>query len=396
MGKDGLNFSRRFPALDGVRGLAALCVLMYHVGITTGYNLDGWLGPLTARLNLGVSLFFALSGFLLYRPFVIARSTSTASTSSWRYYRRRAIRVFPAYWVALAAIALIPGIIEQNDALAPLDSGQVWRYALLTSVYTANTAPLGLSQAWTLCVELTFYLLLPLWALVAARAPRIAWELGGLLLLACASIGVRILTYSAGDAYISLTIAGTFAWFAVGMALARVSVAVEQKPAWIPRVEVWWSLAAGVYAVGVWGGLPRLADGQPSTGQWLAEYLLNMLITFLILAPICLGRPLGSIDGWLAWRPLRYLGRVSYGIYLWHLVVLAYIHAHRFDSPWFNGPFGLSVALTFLGAVVFATASWYLVERPSVRLERCWAHHPTTASGDPSAAPGTVAAEAHS
>jgi len=98
----------RLPALDAIRGAAAVAIVIYHAGIVTGFNVLSPIGALTARLSVGVPVFFALSGFLLYRPFVVARRISGPRVDIRRYYRRRLVRIVPAYWLVIACVVLIP------------------------------------------------------------------------------------------------------------------------------------------------------------------------------------------------------------------------------------------------------------------------------------------------
>ena len=97
----------RFPLLDPLRAVAALMVVVTHTAELGGFNREHWVGAWTVRLDSGVAIFFVLSAFLLYRPFVSARLDGRAIPRVWRYARRRALRILPAYWVALIALGLL-------------------------------------------------------------------------------------------------------------------------------------------------------------------------------------------------------------------------------------------------------------------------------------------------
>src|SRR5438067_1774084 len=97
----------RFPLLDPLRAVAALCIVVTHTAGWSGFNSAHALGAWTARLDCGVAIFFVLSGFLLYRPFVAARLDGRDGPRVLRYARRRALRILPAYWVALALLGLV-------------------------------------------------------------------------------------------------------------------------------------------------------------------------------------------------------------------------------------------------------------------------------------------------
>src|SRR5882724_3717971 len=193
--------------LDGLRAAAAAAVLLTHVGSLTGYALTGT--PVSwalSRGDVGVPIFFALSGLLLYRPWAVAALTGRRSGPPLAtYLRRRALRILPAYWVVVA-IALL--------WLHAPDARHAWpwvQYLLLLQNYDAHpwwigTGAPGLAQAWSLDVEVSFYLLLPLLAAaltwfacrggpagepdVPRRARRL---LAGLAVLAASSFGFTLL-----------------------------------------------------------------------------------------------------------------------------------------------------------------------------------------------------------
>ena len=96
----------RSAAIDSLRAIAALAVLGIHVGHYSRVNVDAWYGAFTSHLNVGVTLFFLISGFLLYRPWAAALLQDGAPPSLARYARRRFARIVPAYWLALTVLAL--------------------------------------------------------------------------------------------------------------------------------------------------------------------------------------------------------------------------------------------------------------------------------------------------
>jgi peptidoglycan/LPS O-acetylase OafA/YrhL len=148
----------RFPALDGLRAIGALAVLTTHVGFHSGASLDGPFAGLLARLDVGVAIFFAISGFLLYRPHVVAWFEGTLPPLTLPYLRNRALRILPALWVAVLLAAL----------LVPHKDGVTWttylQHATLTQIYFDGLAADGLTQLWSLATEVAFYLLLPVLA----------------------------------------------------------------------------------------------------------------------------------------------------------------------------------------------------------------------------------------
>ena len=155
----------RHPPIDGLRALAAIAVLLTHAAIYSGLAAAGGdTGRVAQRLEVGVAVFFVISGFVLYRPFLLARLDGRELPRVGRYAGRRALRIVPAYWLALtvAAVALsLPGVFSLSGIVTYYGFGQI---------YATDTFTGGLVQAWTLCVEVTFYAFLPLWAWLMRRS----------------------------------------------------------------------------------------------------------------------------------------------------------------------------------------------------------------------------------
>ena len=159
----------RITALTGVRALAALTVMGTHAAYGTGLLSAGYLGLLSARLEVGVAIFFVLSGLLLFRPWVQAAVDGGDAPGVWRYARNRFRRIMPAY---LVTVLLVYGVYEVRPVQP--NPGHTWtglvRNLTLTQIYSDDyfTAYLhqGLSQMWSLAVEVAFYAVLPLLALL--------------------------------------------------------------------------------------------------------------------------------------------------------------------------------------------------------------------------------------
>jgi peptidoglycan/LPS O-acetylase OafA/YrhL len=338
----------RFPLADSVRALAALTILAYHVAFVSGGLGDDWL----VGLNVGVPMFFALSGFLLYRPWVAARLAGAPPPSSRVYAVRRVLRILPAYWVALVAIALVAG---RDEVFA-------WPEALiyfgLAQAYFPEHFTGGIGQAWTLTVEVAFYAALPLIAVLARRLPGPVLRGEAVLLagLVAVSFAWRAVVLAAVDpsdpAYFPLLVAlpAQLDVFAGGMALAVLSAAGREGRA----QSAGWAVAAAAYVV--------LSLWRPAgeTVRVVLEHELQAVVAVGLLAPAVLGAG-GPVRRVLAWRPLAWVGLVSYGVYLWHLDVLRELD-------------GLPVAALALcglaASVALGAASWYGVERYAQRLGR--------------------------
>jgi peptidoglycan/LPS O-acetylase OafA/YrhL len=302
-------------------------------------------GPWLAHLNVGVPLFFVLSGFLLYRPFAAARLGLGPAPDPARYAIRRVLRIVPAYWVALPVVALVLG--------AP--AGPV--YWLFGQGYRAETFGGGIGQAWTLGVEVVFYVFLPAWALTRRRTTR-GEELA--LLAALAAVGVVWKVLVAGDLVALAAFPGALDHFALGMALAvlvagRDGLAVPH-PGLVAAAAV-----AALVALGFAGGAP----GGTPVGQALVGHTVKGLAAAALLAAAL--APGAAPARLLAWRPLVLVGIVSYGVYLWHLMVVDVLADAGLQDA--VGVPGFAVA-ALAGSVALGAASWRLVERPALDLAR--------------------------
>jgi peptidoglycan/LPS O-acetylase OafA/YrhL len=390
--------AERFPLMDSLRAIAALSVLAFHAAFFAGmYTSDSVLRPYLAQPGAGVAVFFAISGFLLYRPFVRARLEDEPSPRLGPYAVRRFLRIVPAYWLALTVVAVWLSLDIVGDP--------AWHVPLFYGfgqIYTADTALSGLAQAWTLCVEVTFYAFLPLWAL-AMRRRGVRAELLALAALAAASLGWKLFATrhvrpSALDSGPWLMPLPNFLdQFAAGMALAVVSVRglPDRLERSTRRALPWWLLAALAYwvmctRIGLDG---RLGD-RITRPEFLLRHELEIVVAVGLLVPaIFAAERGGAVRRLLAWRPLLYLGLVSYGIYLWHEAIVRQIA--KGISHWLSDTVGLGVdarfavlsALTLAAATAIATVSYYGVERPLLRRGR-------RAGGDPDAEqPGEALAE---
>ncbi len=388
----------RFPLLDSVRAVAALAIVVTHVALLTGWSFKAT-GAFPARLNSGVTLFFVLSGFLLYRPFVAARLDERAPPRIGPYARRRALRIIPAYWLALTLLTIWPGL--PGDVF-----GEPWRYYLFLQWLNPYSLVSGITPAWSLCVEVMFYITLPFYALGAGRLLRgrdrdrqVHVELVILALLAAASVTARQIVHAdAPRSVFQSTFPAFLYWFALGMGLAVCSAWLaprtadrQPRPVRIVTRRPWiaWALAAlSFWVVATRLGLPRGFEHGYTQSQWLGEHVLYGLTAFLFVLPAVFGDHAG---GWprslLANRLLAWLGLVSYGIFLWHRAVLDLLLR---PSVLGGAPFETVVVLaaTIVVTTVIAAASYYLLERPLLRFKDGWPRSGRTGSAAASPPPG--------
>lgn len=352
--------------MDGLRGAAALAIVLYH-GLyqpATYERVGEWWWRYAVHLDIGVPIFLGLSGFLLYHPFAAARARGEPRPGLRRYGVRRVLRIVPGYWFWLTVMAvwfwiLPPGFEEVRSAEGAL------RFYGFAQIYDADTAIKGIGQAWTLGVEVAFYLVLPLWILAARRmGPRT--ELAGLATWALASVGWKAWVLSRVDPSDPASLPALLplpTWidfFAVGMALAVIAA---RHPG--PR-RTWplWAGAAAFFLGASWIAGP---DGSPEDPVTDSVYLWRHVFYLGTVACLVAAAVWGT-RGILRWRPLAFAGLVSYSLYLVHTGVI------RQQARWWGGPpegtDGWILWTLVLTAVSIALAwvGFRLVEAPFMRL----------------------------
>lgn len=379
----------RFAGFDGLRAIAAGTVVGVHTAFVSGLTIRRpGVGIYTSRLEIGVAVFFLISGFLLYRPFAVAHLAAGPRPRMVAFWLRRLLRIIPAYW---AALFVTTSIIHTN-VIGP----EGWRaYAshyLFAQIYFPSQVFKGISQAWTLCVEMSFYLMLPLYAALVGRrrtkiSPRrrLVKEMIGLGALVAISLAWRfwVLSYQVGHAALfklmPTWLPADFDLFALGMLLAVLSAWSHQHdhtPLWMSR---WWFPWASWALAGVsFVAVSHL--GISTSVIYLRTYLdiarqsLYGLFSFFLLLPAIFGpERRGVIRKFLCSWPMASLGAISYGVYLWHQSLIAELQRHY--KSWFgmklffNVPFWPMFGEILGAAVVVATVSYFIVEKPALRLK---------------------------
>jgi peptidoglycan/LPS O-acetylase OafA/YrhL len=343
-------------AIDGVRGLAALSVLAFHVWL---YREDRPHGQRTALIdhvlfsaNLGLIAFFVLSGFLLYRAYARAALAGTAPPQVIDYARKRVARIVPAYYVCGIGCVFLYATVGP-DAILP-SPRQLPAFAVFAQNYSLHTLMQLNPVLWTLSIEAAFYVALPLIALLAARL-----RFGAHALLLAGLVAVGVAFNVADHALVLGEIAGKtlpayIGVFAVGMLAALL---VERRNR---------SLTAGFTSVCILLGFAivilRAAWNESPLGDPLtrAALLAPLAAVGFALVNAAASEGRGPAIGWLRSRALVYAGLVSYGVYLWHVPVILVLK-NRGALPASLAPRMLVVGTV---TIALATVSWRLVERP--------------------------------
>jgi peptidoglycan/LPS O-acetylase OafA/YrhL len=368
---------RHLPALDGVRGLAILMVLLFHfVAQTTATN------PFEAAVNgilsyglLGVDLFFVLSGFLITGILYDSRASPAYFRS---FYMRRVLRIFPLYYGVLAVVffvvPLVPGL--RGSEIAGLSEKQAWAWLYGVNVYLAVQGGWVLSYIehfWSLAVEEHFYLVWPLLVFWLAGRPRAL--MGAALALAAASFGGRVAATLLGVSPVATTVLTPLqldalclgGFFAVYLRQPGGEAAVRRA---IPPMAV---VAGGWLAIDF--GLHRFTDLRviQSVRGGLFRVAFAALLLQALFAPASslVGRFFGS-------RPMIALGKYSYGLYVYHHFLSYYLvkHGTEFALARAVGSHTLAVAiqavLGMAASMAIAWLSYELFEKHFLELKRFW------------------------
>ena len=393
-GDTGRQKNIQWPALTGLRGLAAFAVFCQHAYLLTGKPVLalGILNWLFAMGGTGVDVFFTLSAFLLTIPFVTSAQAAAPAPDLRDYAKRRLLRIVPAYYVQMAILIGLSalGVIE----------GWVWNGATIGSVlahltFYLNAWPLvspRVAPWWTLPVEMWFYLLLPLFAR-CLRPGRWWWLLLGI----AASLAYRYVLMRTGS---GLTPGRQLIWadqlpgrlheFLIGMLAAYVYVrlrATARLPAGrladvlvaVPLLVFLMLPGLGFLVTG--SAYVGMADPSPILQAW---HLYASLTIAVLLVALTSGAPL--LGRFFSWAPFRALGLVSYSFYLWQFPMLIAVrnslgYENSRSDFWTFFIYGLIVTL------LVALVSWWMVERPAQE----WGRRVAARPGRKSAAAGVQA-----
>lgn len=351
------------PALDGLRGVAVALVMIRHLGQSFGVGGG----------TVGVGTFFALSGFLI-TTLLVEERRETGRVDLGRFWVRRACRLLPALAVVLVAVVAWFGLVEHQSYKGP---------AAFAALYAGNWAQIGgrpfgvLAHLWTLAVEEHFYLVWPLLFVVLSRL-RLRTAAFATLGVAAASTLLRLGLFAAGASPERLQMGsdtrldGLLLGCAAAFALAH----------WRPRVP----LAAAGAATAV---LATLVVVPPYSSFMLtAGYVVLPVAALVVIGHVVGdhhegGGPRSPLTTTLGRKPLAALGKISYGLYLWHLPVYVVVLPHLMELP-----LAVRSALVMTASVAVASLSYVAVERPFLRIkDRRWAARPTSPDGTDAVGP---------
>ena len=357
-GLESISRSERVASLTGIRAVAALLVMATHAAYATGKYTQGYVGLVYSRMEIGVAIFFVLSGFLLFGPWVRAAATDGPAPSVRRYAWHRVRRIMPAYVVTV----LVAYLVYHFRTAGP-NPGHTWmglfRNLTLTQIYTDNYLfcypHQGLTQMWSLAVEVAFYVALPLLAylllvVLCGRRWRPMWLLTGLVGLAVITPLWLVLVHSVDwlPDGARLWLPSYLVWFVGGMMLAVLQAMGVRA----------YALACIPLALICYLIVSTPIGGEATTSPFemrdaLVKVSFYAVIASLAVAPLALGD-----RGWyarlLATRPMVFLGEISYEIFLIHLLTMELVMVEIVHYPIYTGSMPIVFVVTLAVTIPLA------------------------------------------
>lgn len=351
---------RRIPAIGPLRTVAAALVLISHVAFWTGAaQIDG-AGRLLARGDSGVAVFFAISAYLLTRAACAGRPEHPD------YVRRRFARIMPAYWCALVGVLIAAWLIDGGVG----SLRQVATHVVLLQGFSGESYR-AFTQTWSLTTEVTFYALVPTigaWLRRASHGGR-ATVLPTLACIALVGVGIQAVVAAhspSGWTWLGTSALGHAAWFCVGIAWAWISERHANLATRLPAGRAL-GVAVIVYVLAATPVAGPLGLETPSPWSAAAKEVLYALLAGALLAAAT--NACDAVQQWADHGWPRAAGDVSYGVFLWHLLVLQVLFA-ALGLRVFHAPFGLVLIVTVVFTLAQAILSWRCVEQPAIH----WAH----------------------
>jgi peptidoglycan/LPS O-acetylase OafA/YrhL len=352
--------ARRAAAVDGLRAIAALSVVGYHAWLYTLPSVSaatrGTLGDqVLHELRLGLVLFFVLSGFLLFGPWVRSALGDGPEPRLGSYLVRRAARILPAYYLAVAGSIALLWSVKHGPGVRFPATGDLWTFAVFAQNFSQGTLLKLDPPLWTLAVEVSFYLLLPAlgWLALRLRGSGRAGQLAVPLALLLLGLAYNRAIDGQGALWPTKILPAMVQYFAAGM-LAAVLVAGRA-----PGRRLTWALLGGG-ALMVVGDAWWAADGATRGSHSIWLHVLRDLPAAFGFGCIIAACARGVPPRVLTVRPLAWTGHVSYGVYLWHVPLILFLRAHGALPLSTAGALAVALPVT-LGV---AALSWYLVESP--------------------------------
>jgi peptidoglycan/LPS O-acetylase OafA/YrhL len=362
---------RHIPALDGIRALAILLVVPHNID-TLSAPYPAYLFPVAVLLHagwIGVQLFFVLSGFLITGNLLDSRGADNYFSA---FFGRRALRILPLYYAVLcAAFVVAPLLVTLPEQFHSTQSHQVWLWTFLTNwTEPYNGGVYGFGHFWSLAVEEQFYLLWPFIVLRCGLRPLL-WVCGASVVIALAVRCAFEAAHLSHETLYMFTVCRMDA-LTLGAAAAAL-IRMPEVYAFLQRNASRIAMAAAAAFV-VFALLTRGFAMYDVSTQTIGYTLLSLSFALFILLTALPAKTavLGLTLRALAWKPLRLVGRYSYGMYVLHLPLHVFWGAPLFQrlapkpTPWES--LAYTAVLTVL-SFALAAVSYELFEKRVMRLK---------------------------
>jgi len=370
--------SKRNSALDSLRGLSTILIVLYHISFVSGYTVAhaNSSGAYIDRLNIGVAIFFVLSGFLIFRPFAHSLIHGSPLPKTRNYYLKRAARILPGYWLALFVLAGL-------DALTIVNTSGFIRNVFIVHSFTEHNVFTGIRQAWTLAIEMSFYVVVPAFAYIFVRQTKrrdgpvsVSSLLKALSVLFLSAYVFRLFIHQTDFWFLKtahIWLPSHMDTLALGMGLA-VLVEAPTSSETLSKVRIFLANHTGAFvlsSVFVWF---MSANINMAIGLNKSEFHIELLGHFLygmasvlLVAPFCVDSRSLLVKA-MSLRLFTWLGTISYGIYLWHMAFLEGNFAEKYMPYTENdGQVLLRFLVVLPASIAIASLSYYVIERPIMR-----------------------------
>jgi peptidoglycan/LPS O-acetylase OafA/YrhL len=343
--------------INGFRGLAVLLVLAFHTAIFSGVMPPEPFGVIARTGNLGVDLFFVISGFCLFLPHARAALANEPPPTVWAFAIARAAKILPSYLITLGVVAIV--------AVSYLGPGEIATNLVAHLTFTQNAFVDGfgptISVFWSLAIEVQFYVLFPLIAPVFRREP----------IVTAVAMTMTALAYRYAEApccvateSVMRELPSYLDLFAAGMLSAYLVALLQSRDDYAQRSARWAPWCAYLTIVQVFAiiGIMRSAD-MAAFGWFVAGRTWFGLAAASTMASACFSSP------WLrraiANPALSFVSVISYNVYLWHTIVLIWLRDHGIGGV-------AQIAIGWPVTFAISTAVTYLIERPILRRAKTW------------------------
>jgi len=373
-----IEMSKRNSALDSLRGLSTILIVVYHISFVSGYTVAhaNSSGAYIDRLNIGVAIFFVLSGFLIFRPFAHSLIHGSPLPKTRNYYLKRAARILPGYWLALFVLAGL-------DALTIVNTSGFIRNVFIVHSFTEHNVFTGIRQAWTLVIEMSFYVVVPAFAYVFVRQTKrrngpvvVSTLLKALSFLFLGAYAFRLFIHQIDFWFLDtahIWLPSHMDTLALGMGLA-VLVEAPASAKTLLKVKNFIANHTGsfvVCSVFVWliSANINMAIGLNRTEFHidLLGHFLYGIASVLLVAPFCVDSQALLVKA-VSFRLFTWLGTISYGIYLWHMAFLGGNFAEKYMPYTENdGQVLLRFLVVIPASIAIASLSYCVLERPIMR-----------------------------